>query len=218
MSTSPLRGRGRRLWTQQLPPGAPPDWAPPGRSQPMPTINRMAQVFSTYAAAPIGARMFAESITESASNSGGVSTWLFDLDVPRGFVRVLRGVRLLPRRYANVGIVGRTHFRLSTPGGMTMQIRLNKMPPPQVASADGDSLAPLANHGELWPVYLIANEQDTVGLRVTADPEWSLGYTDLTAVFYGDMLKARSLPKELEVGHEAALVKVSPQPNDAGGQ
>lgn len=212
MSTSPLRGRGKRLWTQQLPPGAPPDWAPPGRSQPLPAAQRMAQVFSTYAAAPVGARMFAEAVTATATyntDDPPSPTWVFDLDTPPGSVRVLRAVRLLPP-LVDVGVVGRFHVRLPMPGRMSIRVRLNKQPVPQVGDESG---SPLANMGEWWPVYVVVGEQDKVGAVVSSggQPEWLAPDNVLRMVFYGDMLRARNLPKELEVGHEAPLVRVRPE-------
>ena len=204
-----LRGRTRRLLQQQLPPGAPPDFVPPARPQPLPVVNRLSQVFSTYPVLPVAGRMFAQSMTANGSVSGGITTWLFDMNpTPQGWVRVLRGVVVHPGLRTNVGTTGRTHYRIAADGQMSMQLRLNRMPPPDVNDIDGGSPA-LAVQGQLWPVYLVAVGGDIPGLKLTADPEWASGYNSLRVTFYGDMLKARNLPRELEVGHEAAVVKVA---------
>lgn len=204
-----LRGRTRRLLKQQLPPGAPPDFVPPARPQPLPVVNRLSQVFSTFGVLPVAGRMFAQSMAVMGSVAGGVTTWLFDMPpTPQGWVRILRGVVLHPGQRLNVGLTGRTHYRIAPDGAMWMQLRLNRMPPPDVNDMDG-SLPALALQGHYWPVYLLAVGGDIPGLKVTADPEWAPGYNELVVTFYGDMLKARNLPREMEVGHEAALVKVA---------
>lgn len=205
-----MRGRTRRLLHQQLPPGAPPDFVPPARPQPLPKVNKLAQVFSTFEVLPVAGRMFAQSMTESGTVSGGITTWLFDMPpTPQGWVRILRGVVLHPGLRTNVGTTGRTHYRIAADGQMWFQLRLNRMPPPDVNDLDGAAPA-LAMHGQYWPVYLLTVGGDIPGLKVTAEPEWAPGYNELQATFYGDMLKARNLPREMEIGHEAAVVKLAP--------
>jgi hypothetical protein len=215
---APLRGRTRRLLQQQLPPGSPPDFVPPGRPQPLPRVNRLAQVFSTFGVLPVGGRMFAQSLERDGVESGGgeLTTWIFDMDpTPQGWVRVLRAVRLGTGLRTNVGATGRTHYRIAAPGQMGMQLRLNRQPPPDVNDLGGDSSPQLALQGELWPVYMVAAGGDIVGVKVTASPAWALGYNSLVMTFYGELLKARNLPKEMEIGHEAALVKVTQMPEDS---
>lgn len=204
-----LRGRTRRLLQQQLPPGAPPDFAPPARPQPLPVVNRLSQVFSTYPVLPVAGRMFAQSLTQTGSVNGSATTWTIDMDpTPQGWVRVLRGVVVHPGLRTGIGSTGRTHYRIAPDGKLSVQLRLNRMPPPDVNDIGGSS-PNLAVQGQLWPVYLVAVGGDIPGVKVVAQ-NWNDDYNLLTATFYGDMLKARNLPREMEIGHEAAVVKLAP--------
>jgi hypothetical protein len=207
----PLRGRGRRQWAEQLPPGAPPDWVGPGRPQPLPAQNAVSQVFTTYDAKPVRSHMFA--MTRNAPKQDDPSTgggrWDFDIVCRRGFVMVLREVKVAAHvAQAVIGSRSSTFYRLAPPGRMEFLLLLNGAPLVDVENPGNQGDITFANMGERWPVYLVAREGDKVTLRARTYFNWDYGSdSDLDAVFYGDYLSARGLPGDLEVGHDAPQVR-----------
>lgn len=210
-----LRGRTRRLLQQQLPPGAPPDFVPPARPQPLPERSRLAQVYSTYAVMPPTARMFARTVNAPAQDdpSTGGSAWNFTVTVRPGYTLVLRAVKV-GAHVAQALVGGRqsTFYLWAAPQKLEFLLLLNGSPLPDVANPGNLDNVSFGNMGHPWGVYLVAREGDQVTFRVRSYTVWDHGSdSDLDATFYGDMLPTRGLPGDLDVGHDAPLVRVQPE-------
>lgn len=202
-----------RLLRRQLPAGLPQERAPYAPPAPIPRKEVVSQVFTTFDAKPVQSHMF--SLTRNApaqdDPSTGGSFWDFSVTVRPGFVMVLRAVKVGAHvAESAVGSRNSTFYLWSAPGKLEHLLLLNGSQLLDVSNEGNLDNIAFANMGQAWPVYLVAKERDRVTLRVRSYTVWDHGSdSDLDATFYGDYLARRGLPGDLEIGHDAPLVRVA---------
>lgn len=190
-------------------PGAPPDvpqFARPSQPQPIPRPNLESQVFSSYDALPVGARMFALQAAADGVLADGVHRFNFELPPQRGWVTVLRELLLVP--HLNNGAI-----EVPNPGLTTFALQRDGSIVPNVAQLEGSGFGQFADFGVPWSVYLVGGEQNTLGCVVHVPDSAVPGAWDeitLQMIFRGEYLRARNLPIELETGHDAPIVRAVP--------
>lgn len=187
--------RTRGLLRRQLPTGQPPSSIEPPGPKLRPDKERVAQVFSTYDALPVAARFWSETVEVTADPP----PWVFSVAVPDGWVLVLRSIR------AHLNVTSEssgpfiTHLYAPGAGRLSVQRGGGSLP-------DSDVMP--FTIGQSVPVYLVAGEGETVGALVDV-VDFDNDDTVMRVTFTGELLRPRGLMADLEVGHEAAIVRVA---------
>jgi hypothetical protein len=206
---------GRKLAQQVSEPGAPPSvpsFARPSPAQPMPKAGQLSQVFSCYDSLPVGAHMLAlEQQVQGIQVGFGTAEWTFTLPKKQGFVAVVRGIMILPIPNDGIGTRESTFYFNAAPSTLQFKLLRNGQTAIDTGSVEGSSFNRVASMGQLYPVYLVGGENDSIGFVVRSSGPLQVTFPhstirDLTAVFFGEYLRSRNLPPELETGHDAPLV------------
>lgn len=201
-----------RLLRQQLPAGLPQERAPYAPASPIPRKELVSQVFTTFDAKPVQSHMFALTVNAPKQDdpSTGGSFWDFTVQVQAGFVMVLRTLKVGAHvAQSAVGSRSSTFYLIAAPQKFEFLLLKNGAQVLDVLNAGNLGDVAFCNHGAPWDVYLTAKELDKVTLRLRSYTNWDHGSdSDLDATFYGDYLARRGLPGDLEIGHDAPIVRV----------
>lgn len=203
------QSRLRRMLSRQLPAGLPQERAPYAPASPIPRKDLVSQVFTTFDAKPVQSHMFALTVNAPKQDdpSTGGSFWDFTVTVQAGFVMVLRTLKV--GAHVAQGGGGRTFYLIAAPQKFEFLLLKNGAQVLDVFNRGNLSDVAFCNHGAPWNVYLVAKELDKVTLRVRSYTNWDHGSdSDLDATFYGDYLARRGLPGDLEIGHDAPIVRM----------
>lgn len=204
--------RTQRQMLQRWPePGAPPDvpdYARPSTPQPVPRPELSAQVFSSYGALPVGARMFNLAVTAAKVDLTDRWQFTFEIDPQPGWVTVLREVEFLP--VINYG-VNAVEIYIPPPGRTFVSLLRDSSIVPNVNIVGGAGLGPFLDPGEPWSVYVVGGESNSLGVVVQMFKQdvgnFGGGEGSATCIFRGEYLRSRNLPLELETGHDAPIVR-----------
>jgi hypothetical protein len=179
---------------RQLPASQPPTAPAPSRPQPLPIQQHRAEVFSTYDALPVAARIFRSTLFEQGVEGEGFTLWTYDITCPQGFVMVIRSIRT----YAFTSIDGFGEVPLPLRASVTRNGAAVSFVDQLFIDA-GDSINDL---------FVVVGSGETGGLIASGS-----GITTTAAMrvtIAGELLRSRGLVQELEIGHEAPFVKVLP--------
>lgn len=210
--TDPRRAnRTLRQMLLQRAPGSPPtvpEFARPSVGQPVPNEELQSQVYSTYDALPVAARMF--NLAVVAAKVDLIDRWQFTFEIaPQpGYVTVLREVEVLP--VVNYGI-NAVEVYIPPPGRTFVSLLIDGSIVPNVNIVGGAGLGPFLDLAVPWSVYLVGGESNRLGLIVQLFKQdvgnFGGGEGSATCLFRGEYLRSRNLPLELETGHDAPIVR-----------
>lgn len=191
---SDFHPRKARELARQLPAGEPPAFVPDGRPQPLPSKRRVAQVFTTWEAMPIAARIFAEQLNVAAVPTEGAMIWRFSLGCPNGYVMIVREHQTFAPETSSG----------SVPVLFRATVGKNGASDPFI-----DQLRVEA--GDVIPVYQVIGQGESADLVLVGT---GVEETSLRLQIRGELIRQRGFVPELEVGHDAPIVK--PVPIDPG--
>lgn len=190
-------------------------WAPPEvgdvHGTPVPRREGRAQVFSTWQTLPVGARALSLVLEAPARRDAeaGRWRWTFSYELPGDRLLILRSVMLLPEvQYALQSST--PVYRLAPPGALDLLLLRSRSAIPYIGGTDQNS-APMITQGTPWQTYVLFKPRELLGLVVrTTGPLRVTEGEPMRALIEGDLLSVRGLPTDMEVGHDAPMVRVQP--------
>lgn len=181
---------------QQLPPSEPPTAPQASRPQPLPLKRRVAEVFSSYDALPVAAQMVKRLVQITATQVESATVWVGAITVDEGYVFVARSMITYPLNLTEG----------PNPAALKFTPQRNGAAVPFVDTVDIQA-------GDTVPMYMVVGAGESCGFQAIVQGEFI--DAQLSVLICGEMLRSRGLVPELEIGHDAPLVKpIPPDPQD----